>query len=205
MRNILWMWVMLSCGAAAGSCSSILAPQPDPSRYYLLSASPRQAASGAGGGSLSIGLGPIVFPAYLKRSEVVTQVAPDRVELSKIDRWAAPLDQSFARVLSDDLASQLSINRVLIFPWWNTVEIDYQVQIEVDRFNSVSPSEVEMSARWSISDGKNGKLLYSATTTLREPFEQGNPEASTEGLSKAVDQFASQIAQAIRELHERNS
>jgi hypothetical protein len=152
---------------------------------------------------LSIGLGPIVFPAYLKRPEVVTRVAQDRVELSKIDRWAAPLDESFARVLSDDLASQLSISQVLIYPWWNTVKIDYQVQVEVDRFNSVSGTEVEISARWSISEGKSGKLLYSATTNLREPFEQRSTEASVEGLSKTVDGLASQIAQEIRALHER--
>ena len=205
MRNVFWMWVMLSCAAAVMSCSGLLAPQPDPSRYYLLSANPSPGVAGAGSESLSIGLGPIVFPPYLERPEVVTQVAPDRVEVSKIDRWAAPLDERFARVLSDDLAGQLSINRVLIYPWWNTVKIGYQVQIEIDRFNSVSRTEVEMSARWSISDGKSGKLLYSATTTLREPFEQGNTEASAEGLSKTVNRFAAQIAQAILALHERSS
>jgi uncharacterized lipoprotein YmbA len=202
MRNFFWIWVTLSCAAALVSCSSILAPQPDPSRYYLLNPSPRVAS--ASGEKLSIGLGPIAFPGYLKRPEVVTQVAPDRFELSKIDRWAAPLDERFAHVLSADLASQLAIHQVLIYPWWNTVKIDYQVQIEVDRFNSVSRTEVELSANWSISDGKSGKLLYSASTTLREPFQQGNTEASAEGMSRTVDQFASQIAQAIRALHEKS-
>jgi uncharacterized lipoprotein YmbA len=205
MKNAVRLSMVMAWLATTASCSNLLAPQPDPSRFYLLSRASGPTAAAAHGASLAIGLGPILFPAYLKRPEVVTRVDHNRMELSKVDRWAAPLDTTFARVLSDDLASELSINQVIAYPWWNTVKIDYQVQIEVDRFNSVSGKNVEMSARWSISDGKSGKVLYSATSDLSEPFAQGNTEASVEALSKTVAAFASQIAQAIRALQERLS
>jgi len=205
MKNAVCLSIVMAWAAILASCSNLLAPQPDPSRFYLLSPASGPAAAGAHADGLAIGLGPILFPAYLKRPEVVARVDHNRVELSKVDRWAAPLDTTFARVLADDLANELSIDQVITYPWWNTVKIDYQVQVEVDRFNSVSGRTVETSARWSISDGKSGKLLYSATSDLSEPFNQDNTEASVEALSKTVDALAARIAQAIRQLQEQRS
>src|SRR5271167_596118 len=76
---------------------------------------------------LSIGVGPIDFPDYLRRQEVVTRTAPNRIDVSQANRWAGPIDKNFTRVLSENLAALLSTQRVENYPWSRSTLVDYQV------------------------------------------------------------------------------
>ena len=51
-----------------------------------------------------VAVGPIVIPAYLRRSTIVTREAEQRVETSERHQWAEALDAGFARVLAENLA-----------------------------------------------------------------------------------------------------
>ena len=84
----------------------------------------------------TIGLGPIKLPEYLDRDEVVTRVGPNRLELSDKDRWAEPLNDNFRQVLAQDLTQSLGTHSVIFFPWVGTTHIDYQVRIDVYRFET---------------------------------------------------------------------
>ena len=61
--------------------------------------------------ALILGMGPVMLPDYLKRSELATRVEPDQVQFSDIDRWAEPLRNDFPRVLSEDLSTQLLMRK----------------------------------------------------------------------------------------------
>ena len=82
------------------SCT-ILAPQPDASRFYLLTPSAATGAPPAGSRGLVIGLGPTKLPDYLLRSEIATRVSPNRVAYADDHRWAEPLERNFNRVLAE--------------------------------------------------------------------------------------------------------
>src|SRR5207253_2828062 len=98
MTNLkMKMSAMGACAILAAGCS-VLSPQPDRSRFYILTpvansgvvaATP---ASTSTDSQLTIGVGPVDFPDYLRRLPVVTRVAPNRIELSDEKRWAEPLD-----------------------------------------------------------------------------------------------------------------
>src|SRR5580704_4660938 len=100
------LMVLAMCVAAAG-CSP-LAPRPNYSRFLILAplargANPAVTTASTPARQLAIGIGPIDFPDYLRRSQVVTRSSPNQIELSTVDRWGEPLDKNFQRVLSENL------------------------------------------------------------------------------------------------------
>ena len=100
-----------ACAIVAGC--SVLSPQPDRSEFFILTPVSDSAgmaarpASTSPDSQLTIGVGPVDFPDYLRRLPVVTRVAPNRIDLSEERRWAEPLDKNFVRVLSENLATLL--------------------------------------------------------------------------------------------------
>ena len=106
-----------------GAGCSILSPQPERSEFFILtpvSGSTGMAAKPAStspDSQLTIGVGPVDFPDYLRRLPVVTRVAPNRLDLSDERRWAEPLDKNFVRVFSENLVVLLDTQRIEKYPW----------------------------------------------------------------------------------------
>jgi uncharacterized lipoprotein YmbA len=143
-----------------------------------------------------VGLGPIKMPAYLDRQEIVTRVAPNRLELSGQDRWAEPLDSDFTRVLAQNLASDLGTQRITFFPWYNTTIVDYQVKVNVYRFESDKDGKVDLTAHWQVLSG-TGKLLIVRDSTYTETSKPGDTSDSAAAMSRALGRLSREIASAI--------
>ena len=139
-------------GSARGRRRGCFSPQPDRSKFFVLAPSADAANSvapaglGASSAATIIGLGPIKLPDYLDRDEVVTRVGPNRLELSDQDRWAEPLDNNFKQVIAQDLTQSLGTHSITFFPWPGTTRVDYQVRIDVYRFET-DPATRPISSR----------------------------------------------------------
>jgi len=147
---------------------------------------------------IAIGIGPIDFPDYLKRPEVVTRTAPNRIDVSEENRWAGPLDKNFTRVLSENLSTLLNTQRVQFYPWNRITPVDYQVVINVEQFDSDS-KQATLIARWSIRDGHDGKELYATETTSNAPVA-GGAEGPSAALSATVANLSREIAAQLTNL-----
>jgi uncharacterized protein len=195
--------VVLAGALAAGGCFS---PQPDPSKFFVLapaSAAATNSIAPAGlptSSSPIIGLGPIKLPEYLDRDEVVTRVGPNRLELSEKDRWAEPLSNNFRQVIAQDLTQSLGTHSIMFYPWVGTTRIDYQVRIDVYRFETDPNANAQLVAHWQVLDG-SGKLLYAGDSNLSEQAQPGEPVAAA--LSRTVERLAQQIASAIQSVPRR--
>ena len=195
--------VVLAGALAAGGCFS---PQPDPSKFFVLTPASAAATNSIAPAGLStssspiIGLGPIKLPEYLDRDEVVTRVGPNRLELSDQDRWAEPLSDNFRQVLAQDLTQSLGTHSIMFFPWVGTTRIDYQVRIDVYRFETDPSANAQLVAHWQVLDG-SGKLLYAGDSNLSQQAQPGEPVAAA--LSRTVEGLAREIASAIQSLPRR--
>jgi uncharacterized lipoprotein YmbA len=79
-----------------------------PSRFYLLSAQPSAETTlpiALAEPHLAIGLGPIAFPKYLDRPQIVTRTSPYELNFAEFERWSEPLDTNFSRILAENLAA----------------------------------------------------------------------------------------------------
>ena len=150
---------------------------------------------------LAIGLGPIDFPDYLKRSQVVTRTSANELDLSPIDRWGEPLDENFRRVLSEDLAQMLGAQNIEDYPWSRKLDINYQIVVSVQRFETNADGQSQLTARWRIRDGATGKELYASQTTASSPGG-GDATGGAAGLSQNVATLSRDIVSQINQLSE---
>jgi uncharacterized lipoprotein YmbA len=187
--------------ASIAGCGSLLAPQPDRSHFFVLSASAdsggaKPSATALGGGQLSVGVGPVRMPDYLQRPGIATRLGPTQVEYSQVDRWAEPLDECFPRVLAQDLSASLSTNQVALFPWPGGTRIDYQVQVDVERFEVTSQGQAVLAARWTIKNPESGASLASGDVNESRPAGSGAASA-TAALSRVLGAMADTLAARI--------
>jgi uncharacterized lipoprotein YmbA len=188
------------CLIAAGCFS--LESKPDPSRFYALTSLPRtggEAQDPAESNALGLGIGPIKFPGYLDRPQLVTRISQNRFVIAENDRWAEPLDENFSRVLSQNLSILLHTDRVVVYPWERTQRPMYQLQMEVLYFEPREEQRVELAARWLIVDDAK-KTVKIKESYLTRPAKDKSTEASVAALSEAVADLSREIANALREI-----
>ena len=210
MTNIRTKAIAFSaCAMMAAGCS-VLSPQPDRSKLFILSPVSDSAGAAAKPAStspdsqLTIGVGPIGFPDYLRRPEVVTRVAPNRIDLSDERRWAEPLDRNFTRVLSENLATLLDTQRIEKYPWSLSTKVDYQIEVEVQRFETTSDGQSQLIASWIIRDGQSNKILY-ASKTIAGALAGADEVSASSALSNDLATLSKEIASRVNELKQRRT
>lgn len=188
----------------AAGCGSILAPRPDLSKFFILTAlEAGHKPIPASATQLAIGLGPVKFPAYLDHNEIVTRVAPNRLEFSETDRWAEPLDSNFRQVLATDVAAQLANAQIVPFPWYGTARLDYKVEVNVDRFERDESGNAQLIAHWTIRDGGTNKLLVARDSRISESAKSAATADSVAAMSAGLEDLSVQIASEVRKLSDQ--
>jgi uncharacterized lipoprotein YmbA len=192
----------LLCGLLLAGCS-ILAPLPDASRFYTLTAVESGGAPDPLRGVV-VGVGPVHLPAYLERSEIVTRVAPNQVEFSSVARWADPLTRSFVSILREDLARILAPDRVVAFPWFDATGVTYGIEITVDRFEATADGNVDFWAHWMLRAGATRAPLDGGDFRKSVPVPGRTTEAAVAEQSKLVAELAEMLATAVRHVATRD-
>jgi uncharacterized protein len=194
MRRRALLCTMLCYGAlaATGGCS-VLDPQPDRTHFFVLS--PMAEAPLAGGlENTVVALGPVKFPDYLGRLEIVTRTDENRLRFSDTERWAEPLELNFTRVLSQDLAVLMNLGEVVSYPWFADTGVDYQVPVYVLRFESDDSGDVVLDARWTVKAANTGKVLYAKDSRIVEKGASPSQTSRVAAMNGAVTKLAREIA-----------
>ncbi len=203
-RIFLAAVVAASMAGCSYMAKAILAPQKDISKFYLLTpiadtGAPATGSTQSANGNFTIGLGPINLPKYLDRPEVVTRAAPNRLELSKEDRWGESIQNGFTRAIERDLAAQTGA-AIVVFPWYSTVHIDMQVQIDIYRFEQDSQGTATLSAKWTILDSTGKNILYTVESHLTQPSKPSDKTEAVAALSRTIGDLSAQIANMLQQL-----
>jgi len=183
------------------SACSILPPQTDHSRYFVLeplSGSDTPANGSSHSQNLTVGLGPITIPLYLDRPEVLTRLSETEFSVSDTDRWAEPLDASVSRVLAQDLSSDLPSVQIVPYPWSHKTQIDYRVSVDFRRLERTADGKAEVQAVWTINKGVSNKLMRRGITTSSALAGDDQRSASA-ALSQGISQVSREIAQALEQ------
>jgi uncharacterized lipoprotein YmbA len=201
--RLLRCWI-IGIPLVAMACT-VLPAQKDTTQFFILTPASEPASSGSSPYSshreLSVGLGPINFPGYLKRREIVSRLSGDQLSLSDNKRWAESLDANFQRVLSQDLGMQLGTERIVLFPWYGRPDIDYQVEVQVHRFDTGADNQSHLNARWIIKNGRSGRELLAKESNISNAVT-ATDAAGSEALSSDVNTLSADIAQSLVRLSE---
>ena len=172
-----------------------------PTRFYILTSSPRSELvqqEQASTGQLVIGIGPVKFPEYLDRPQIVSRTSGNRLNLAEFDRWAEPLGESFARALTENLSSLLATERVVLYPWKGGGPVDYRITMEVIRFDGPPGGEVSLIARWNLLGPEGNELAAPRRSQITASTRQPGYEALAGAMSEAVGELSREIVAAIR-------
>jgi uncharacterized lipoprotein YmbA len=159
----------------------------------------------AGASGPAIGVGPIKLPEHLDRPQIVTRTSRNALQLAEFDRWAGSLKGDFSRVLAENLSILLFTDRVSLYPWRRSVPIEYQVVVDVTRFDGELGGNAWLIARWTVFRGRDKEALFMEKSGISEPSGAGGYEAMIAAQSRALAHLSREIAQAIKTISPKAS
>jgi hypothetical protein len=152
---------------------------------------------------IGILVGPIRMALYLDRSDIAIRDSQNKIRLAEFSQWAGPLQENFSRVLAENLSVLLSTDRVGIFPGTRVMPFDFNVTVNVTRFDGMPGKQADLRARWGILDKTRKDLLFGKHSVLSQPTEGDSLEALIAAESRTLSDLSHEIAEAIKVLAEK--
>lgn len=199
-RSACWRWILLSVfGLMLAGCAG----SSQPATFYMLrclDSYPAAISTTAGEQRLSVLVGPITLPGYLDRTQIIMVAGKNEMAVDEFNRWAESLQESFYRVLREDLSSLLNTPEVYGHDRSVSISADYQVVIDVTRFDSVQGEEALLTAFWTVS-GKDGSApSIRRKSTFRFPVSASGLPGIIDAQNQTLNAFSREIASAIQSL-----
>lgn len=168
-----------------------------PARFYILTPVEDSSTNTAPGPAL--GIGPVTFPAYLDRPEIVHRSGDNQLQFADSDRWAEPLKTTFSRTLAENLSVMLPTDQVNLYPWARSARIDYQISIDVTRFDADASGTVVLTAGWEIIRPGDATVASRHKHTCTEATGGMVYPALVAAQSRCVERLARAIIATITE------
>lgn len=183
----------------AATLLSACVGQSPPSRFYALQPLITQPL-GRLAETDRLGVGPIRMADYLDRQQVVRRSADGQLDISEFHRWGGNLEQNIMDVLALNLSKALALDTVVTYPWKRSLEIHYQLALDVRYFDMDSAGKVTLAAQWRLLDDKTGKLLHLRNEQIEVQAEGTDYAQQTQAQSQALAQLAQHVAEALLRL-----
>jgi uncharacterized lipoprotein YmbA len=186
--------LVLTLGGCAGSPNS---------KFYLLeplTGPPAPDGTVPIDGTISIGVGPVTLPEYLDRPQIVTRSNRNTVLLAEFDRWAEPLSGNFSRTLAENLTHLLHNDSVAPYPWPGSIDVAYQVLVDVYRFDGILGEKAWLDAQYSVQCKKEKNVILLKRATFVEPAGDPSYGALVAAQSRALGNLSREIASTLQSL-----
>jgi len=194
--------ILLAFSFLMAGCTFIGGTQQPTKNYVLNSLYSEKIETQAVADLHDIGIlvGPIRMALYLDRADIVIRDSQNQIRLAEFSQWAGPLQENFSRVLSENLSVLLATDRVGIFPGTRAMSFDFNVTVNVTRFDGMPGEKADLRARWGILDKTRKKMLFENHSVLSQSTENDSMEALIAAESRNLADLSREIAEAIKTL-----
>ena len=199
--------ILLVFSCLMAGCTFIGGTQQPTKNYVLNSLYSEEIETQAVADLNDIGIlvGPIRMALYLDRSDIVIRDSQNQIRLADFSQWAGPLQENFSRVLAENLSVLLATHSVGIFPGTRAMLFDFNVTVNVTRFDGIPGEKADLRARWGILDKNRKQMLFEKHSLLSQPTEADSLEALIAAESRTLADLSREIAEAIKVLAERKN
>ena len=191
-------WSFLFLVFLLGACSST-----PPVAYYTLNTLPemqQEIPAAVMDDTLAIGVGPVEFPKFLDRPQIVTRKSQNQIEVSDFHRWAGSFPGDFSRVLAKNISILLPSDRVAVYPWGEQFSPTYRVKLDVEQFDGQLGERVVLDVTWMVTDQEGTNKLVVRKSLIEEPVSDKTYEALVVAESNALVTLSRTIVEEIRRL-----
>lgn len=187
LRATVWLTLMLGASCLGGA--------PEAPEFFTLGAAGGAPADPPVAARPDLGLvvGPIQYPRYLDRPEIVTRDGSHRLLVWSQHRWGGSLRGEILRAVATDLSRLLGTERVVVYPDAPRFRVDYRVLLELDRFDGVLGESITLQGRWTVASAREGTAVVVEETHI----EQAVASASWEDLVSAHRTALGRVNRAI--------
>ncbi|WP_456373761.1 PqiC family protein [Thiolapillus sp.] len=189
MKKII---VFLLLPVLLGACAS----QSPPANFYVLTPL-SQPGNRQLPGKL-IGVGPVNLADYLDRNQLVSRSGEVSLKLDEFNRWAGGLDGNITRVVAENLSRLLGISGVLAYPWSSAVDLDYQIILDISRFDIAEGNRVILDVQWQLFDQEKRKLVSVQRKRFEIQAKEPTRASSVLAQSEALARLAEALAQSLK-------
>lgn len=200
-KNILIITLSISLGITLSACSS-LGDSSDSNlggtHFYSLSS---LAPGSSSNNQLRIGVGPLEIPRLISRPQIVSRKTNNEIIMAEKHQWGGSLKEDLLQVISDNLSTLLSTENIEQYPWKFAFKPQYQVRINIERFDGQLGKKVVLQARWRLIS--HNKELLVKRTVITTPVSGKSYNAYVKAQSQALKTFSQKIAAAIKRKQRR--
>jgi len=166
-------------------------------KYYILSGMQVDISETVASETITIGLGPVEFPKFLDRPQIVTRESQNRVVMSEFHRWAGSFPEDFLRVLGRNLSMLLPTDQVVVHPWTDQFSPAGRILLTVEQFDGCFVGGVVLDVTWSFLNQKSAKALVRKHALIKEPLADKNYESLVAAQSRAIATLSHAIVNEI--------
>jgi len=194
IRTILSLSMVLTIGGCGTSPVA---------KMYTLNAVDKASTVVAGSEqSIAIKLGPISIPDSLDKPQIVTRVGANRLETDEFNRWAGDYQSNIQRIIGENISSLLPTNQVMMSDEIILVPVDYQILVNVRKFDGELGGVVTLNADWVLSVKNKEKTVIAKKSIFTEKTDGANYQSYAAAQSRLLEKLSKAMVDEVR-THEK--
>ena len=170
-----------------------------PTRFYILNpvTDTDTSSPAAKNNHISIALASVTLPEHLNRPQIVTRQGGHQVRVDEYNRWAEPLDAHVTTILAENLSLILGTDRISITNRFKNSDFDYQLSVNVLRFDGWPGKEATLVCRWELGRGEESAESPPQRFSATRPVEGDDYRDLVAVLSSMLADLSREIADQI--------
>jgi uncharacterized lipoprotein YmbA len=148
-----------------------------------------------------LGLGPVVLPEYLERSNIVRMGTDNQLNLNSNDFWGEKLENGIVRVLSLNLTQQNPARMIQPFPWRSDRIPPLSFRIYIHDF-IYSEKQARINATWELVSTSNNQAIQ-RRHFIRSKEANKNGHAIAHAYSQLLAELSEEMNVALTTMNGR--
>jgi len=188
--------LLISALAACGSSP--------PVRFYTLE--PIPGTTSTTNVESTIGVGPLRFPEYLARPQIVSTGTDGEVVVAEFDRWAGSAEAAFQRTFALNLNTLLDNVMVIQYPFGGgLVSPDYRIIAQIALFGTDAAGTATLDVSWGMIDAEGAEYIAARRSVFTASSESGvSYQARVRAMNETLRDFSRELADAFRAVQTEN-